>query len=162
MLQRRDRIVTVFLSAAEGGLNLDMPPDISERLRRRGAAAGALIASRFKEPSRLTGATEEMNWESHRWLRFRSAMGSLREYLSQFASGLSKQNSPDVSYSQLILTEEGIPRHHYPIAAKQKNFVEHATQHIAGIGHEIAALDTLDDDLPKPSPKLVPRASLDS
>jgi len=158
----RDRIVTVFLDPDEGGLNLDMPQPVLERLQLRGAAAGALIVSHFKAPSLLAPGKAEMNWENHRWLRFRSEMGALREHLSSFRRGDCEPEPPDVPYDSLILASDGTPVHHYPIDPAHRTEVAALTKEVSALGDSIAALDTLDDHLPKPPPHLVLRGSLDS
>ncbi|MBV8748225.1 MAG: patatin-like phospholipase family protein [Candidatus Eremiobacteraeota bacterium] len=156
----RDRIVTVFLSNDEGGLNLDMPPSILKRLRARGAAAGALIASRFEEPSTLPPGGTAMNWENHRWLRYRSTMGALKEYLAQFEGAIANPEPPDVPYDALIRATDGTPVHSYPIAAGARDAVAHATDQTTQLATEFDGLATLDDRLPKPPPNLVVRADL--
>ena len=158
----RDRIVTVFLSADEGGLNLDMPPAVLARLRDRGAAAGTLIASRFKEPSLLPPGGAVMNWENHRWLRYRSAMGSLKAYLSKFAKGYDVPESPDVTYAALIGATDGIPAHTYKLPGGSRAGVAAVTANSSTLGTALDAVTALDDRLPKPSPNLVTRASMKS
>jgi predicted acylesterase/phospholipase RssA len=159
----RDRIVTVFLDdTKEGGLNLDMPPDVLERLRLRGIAAGALIAGRFKTPSLLPAGKGGMDWENHRWLRFRSTMGALRAYLSRFTYGFRDPLQPDVPYEKLILASDGTPVHHYPVRAEKRTDVDEVAKQVADLGENIAQLDTLDDRLPKPPPQLVLRGSLET
>jgi hypothetical protein len=44
----RDRIVHVALSEDEGGLNLNMPKDVIDKVGERGALAGELLAERYK------------------------------------------------------------------------------------------------------------------
>ena len=158
----RDRIVTVFLDKDEGGLNLDMPHAILTRLRDRGAAAGKLIAGRFKEPSTLPPGPGAMNWENQRWLRFRSTMGALRAYLPLFRRALDQPESPDVPYEALILATDGTPVHRYPIDPSKRADVDALAKDIATIGTRIDALETLGDELPHPLPQLVLRPSLDS
>jgi len=158
----RDRIVTVFLSDKEGGLNLDMPPDVLKRLRLRGAAAGALIAGRFKEPSTLPPGKGSMNWENHRWSRFRSTMGALKTYLKAFATAMQDPQPPDVPYDALIMASDGTPAHRYPIAPDDRAEVDAMAKRIEQAGIDIAKLATLDDELPKPPPLLTLRASLDT
>ncbi|MDB5069279.1 MAG: hypothetical protein JWM87_390, partial [Candidatus Eremiobacteraeota bacterium] len=156
----RDRIVTVFLSADEGGLNLDMPPAVLGRLRDRGSAAGALLAKRFKDPSVLAPDGVGMNWENHRWLRYRSEMGSFKSYLARFAKGFDQSQSPDVKYSALIEATDGTPVHAYALPPESRAAVANVTARAAELGTAIDALSAIDDDLPKPPPNLVVRASL--
>ena len=63
----RDRVVHVFLSQDEGGMNLSMPKERVDALTRRGSAAGK--------------AVQELDWDGHRWTRFRTAMAQLQDKL---------------------------------------------------------------------------------
>lgn len=65
----RDRIVEVSMHPGEGGLNLAMPATVIHALSARGDLAGQKL-SQFDLPA-------------HRWIRFRTAMGSLSEVLEQ-------------------------------------------------------------------------------
>ena len=65
----RDRVVHVFLSPEEGGMNLTMPPERVASLTRRGEAAGQ--------------AVQNLDWDGHRWSRFRTAMDQLQQKLEQ-------------------------------------------------------------------------------
>jgi hypothetical protein len=158
----RDRIVTVYLADDEGGLNLDMPEDVLERLRLRGAAAGALIAGRFKAPSLLPSGAGAMDWENHRWLRFRSTMGALRGHLTTFARSFRNPQQPDVPYHDLIVAADGTPAHRYAVPPAQRAAVDSVAQRAAELGDALAGLDVLDDELPKPIPQMVIRGRLES
>jgi predicted acylesterase/phospholipase RssA len=68
----RDRIIHISHLDTEGGMNLDMPRDLIERLSMRGAAAGYKIGARFEQPD---------VWSSHLWTRYRSALAMLQTLL---------------------------------------------------------------------------------
>lgn len=57
MTGQRERIAHIYLSAGEGGLNLDMKPEISRALMSYGLIAGRKFAS------------GEFNFEEHQWRR---------------------------------------------------------------------------------------------
>jgi predicted acylesterase/phospholipase RssA len=159
----RDRIVTVYLDADEGGLNLDMPPLVLKRLQNRGAAAGTLIASRFTAPSVLDPAKPEApDWENHRWLRFRSTMGALKTYLTRFSHGANAPEPPDVRYDALVNADAGTPVRSYAIPPASRPVISALTGRAATLGDDLAAQPALDDSLPKPSPNLVVRGNLKS
>ena len=65
----RDRVVHVYLTEEEGGLNLAMPPERVTALTRRGEAAGQ--------------AVQNLDWDGHRWTRFRTAMAQIQEKLDR-------------------------------------------------------------------------------
>jgi hypothetical protein len=89
----RDRVVTVYSGADEGGLNLSMPADVVARLSTRGQFAGRRLVERF-------GPTGE-DWNNHRWLRFRAAMAALSEWFAGFEKGY---RAPAPTSYEAILT----------------------------------------------------------
>jgi predicted acylesterase/phospholipase RssA len=64
----RDRIVHVSLRPNEGGLNLNMPPELISRLSERGRTAGTLLRTTF-------------SFSEHMWVRYRLTMCSIHDYL---------------------------------------------------------------------------------
>lgn len=87
----RDRIVHVELSAAEGGLNLDMPEAVIRRVAERGRiAAEALLARYHPDGPKLDPLTErpaERVWERHRWVRTRAFLAAFEELSRKFLRG---------------------------------------------------------------------------
>ena len=159
----RDRIVTVFLDTDEGGLNLDMPPEVLSRLQKRGAAAGALLASRFRDPSTLDPVKPpQLGWENHRWLRFRTTMSSLRAFLGMFGGDVRNPEAPDVSYSALIEARNGTPARSYPLKTSDRTGVDALVRDTVSLADSYDNLGALDDHQPNPPPHLVPRGSLKS
>jgi hypothetical protein len=76
----RDRIVHVKLKKDEGGLNLNMPKSIIDRVGARGEKAGKLLAARFADDPGLdpqSGEPITLTWENHRWIRYRTIMAGL-------------------------------------------------------------------------------------
>jgi predicted acylesterase/phospholipase RssA len=65
----RDRVAHIYLSEQEGGMNLSMPRRRVERLTRRGRIAGQKV--------------QTLDWDGHRWTRYRSAVAQLEERLDQ-------------------------------------------------------------------------------
>jgi hypothetical protein len=157
----RDRIVTVYLAPSEGGLNLDMPPQLLQRLRKRGTAAGAEIVARFAAPSVLTDGPTEMNWENHRWLRYRTTMAALRSYLGAFRTALEKPEKPDVPYVEFLRANSGVPTKEYPLEDSERADVIKLTEDLRAAGATIAALTTLADHVPQPPPQLDLRSRVD-
>jgi len=158
-----DRIVTVFLDPDEGGLNLDMPRDVLQRLEARGAAAGALIANRFEARSVLNPATPKpIGWENHRWLRIRTTMGALKAYLGDWTHGYRSPELPDVAYDALITAADGTPATSFPIRASSRPAVQAFADRTAILGADYQQQPTLDDALPSPPPRLVLRRNLKS
>lgn len=93
----RDRVVHVSLDESrEGGMNLDMPPDVIQRLGTRGQLAGRKLARRFGPE----GDGTPLTWDNHRWVRFRSSMSLLEELLREVRE-MVDDPGPD-GYSELI------------------------------------------------------------
>lgn len=66
----RERIVRIYLTGDEGGLNLNMSPETSRKLMDYGRDAGACLAQDF-------------NFDEHRWRRTLTSYDQLDETLSQ-------------------------------------------------------------------------------
>ena len=78
----RDRIVTVYHTPEQGGMNLDMREEVIDRLTNRGLAAAEALIARFVGTTPIPhGATA---WDEHRWVRFRTAAASLERWLRRF------------------------------------------------------------------------------
>jgi hypothetical protein len=69
----RDRIAHIAFDKGEGGLNLSMPIDVIEGLGLRGELAGLRLRERFADEPR----TAPISFDSHRWVRYRTAMTAL-------------------------------------------------------------------------------------
>ncbi len=83
----RDRIYHVDMADGEGGLNIAMPPEVVARLEAKGAtAADALIGHFTRDMPNKNGT----GWDNHRWLRYRTTMAQLEEYLAHFANGMEE------------------------------------------------------------------------
>ncbi len=151
----RDRIVTVLLSDNEGGLNLDMPPAILNDLRDRGTAAGKLIVSRFADAAGETPANR-INWQNHRWLRLRTLLRALQDYLGEYDKNyeLDKQQ-----WTDLI---DNPPSGTYTLPPSTRDAILKLLEDAAKVGDEIDAIAGLDKNLPKPPPQLVLRPDLSS
>jgi hypothetical protein len=91
----RDRIATVLHTEKEGGLNLNMDPRDIERLSARGRVAGEIFVNEF-------------DFENHRWIRYRSVMQLLEDYLQRYAAGWGADVVGDevASYREMV---EGPP-----------------------------------------------------
>src|SRR5262249_34368834 len=103
----RDRIGHVKLAPNEGGLNLNMPPEIIASVSARGARAAELLVARFaphptKDPK--TGKEIELTWDNHRWVRYRSMMAALevsaRRFRATWIDGVKQK--PWRSFDELL------------------------------------------------------------
>ncbi len=96
----RDRTIHIKLDPKrEGGLNLNMPPDVTRVLGLRGRVAGLMLRERFGEPPTDPGAP---SWDNHRWIQYRTLMASLEQLLAGLVRGVSDPLAGDRPYEELI------------------------------------------------------------
>ncbi|WP_164019160.1 patatin-like phospholipase family protein [Pyxidicoccus trucidator] len=70
----RERILQLFLDANEGGLNLDMEPEVLERIQLKGCYAARELLTRY-------GDTDSVHFSEHRWVRMHVLMSELERQL---------------------------------------------------------------------------------
>jgi predicted acylesterase/phospholipase RssA len=101
----RDRVVEIWLTPEEGGLNLDMPRATIEALIARGGEAGRRIAHRFASPA----DGEPMSWDGHRWARLRSGMAGLMDALHNLRQAVASPMAPDQPITALLADRDAPP-----------------------------------------------------
>lgn len=82
------RVVTIFQGSDEGGLNLDMPPEVVGHLAARGAGAGRRLLDRFAGPE--PGVRDAEGWTLHRWTRLRLTLAGYQQWVDRFATAYSR------------------------------------------------------------------------
>lgn len=162
----RDRIATIAIAPDEGGLNLDMDAETIARLRRRGIAAARTLITRFAAPSELKPEAPIESWEGHRWTRLRLEFETLGEHLARFDLAYARPWQPnDVPYSQLIAADDAraIPLRSYPLGggAAGRFDAGRLASAVAAIAGDFSAASCIANSIPKPTPSLVLRPSLD-
>jgi predicted acylesterase/phospholipase RssA len=145
----RDRVVTVYTGADEGGLNLSMPTEVVTRLSIRGRFAAQRLVEQFGPGGK--------GWDNHRWLRFRAATAALSEWLAGFEEGYT--SPAPTSYDAILAGEARQPS--YPLTADR---LAAARVRITELRTQIDEWatppeDTFTDNRPKQPPviRLVPR-----
>lgn len=141
----RDRVVTVYTTAAEGGLNLSMPPGTVTTLADRGRVAGAKLVTKFAGHTKgnLSG------FDRHRWLRLRASLAGVAEWLDEFAETFDESVNGALSYSDLVA-----------LPADQLRFYNHDLTRVRAMVAELRTLagavdtDKLSVDAPRPRAKL--------
>ena len=94
----RERVATVGLKAAEGGLNLAMPPATILGL----VALGGIAARRLQRAFNAPRTDGQLNaWDRHRWVRLRSTLAATQRQLHAIAA--SKPEPDDVSNVALLV-----------------------------------------------------------
>jgi hypothetical protein len=172
----RDRIVHVQLAPNEGGLNLNMPPEVISGLSTRGEFAGKLLAARFAlEPGKdpKTGEQIELTWDNHRWIRYRSMMAALEVLTRRFRAAWHETGKPWRSYSELLRRDAGVEPQSYPLERpEQFDFAVCTTDQFLGLADSWISQDQAFDrgsrstvgETPRPKPvlRLVPPGSNDA
>ncbi|MFZ0031316.1 MAG: hypothetical protein WAK84_05535 [Candidatus Cybelea sp.] len=94
----RDRIVHVYLNAAEGGMNLNMSPELLEKLAARGTCAGQRLIDNFAQPNPAAcgsaGENETVqptNWDNHCVVRYRTSMALFENWIRQFCNAYTPE-----------------------------------------------------------------------
>ncbi|MEA2560049.1 MAG: hypothetical protein QOH06_1553 [Acidobacteriota bacterium] len=114
----RDRSVEIFMKHGEGGLSLDMAPEVIKALAARGERAGKAISERFAADA----PQEAMSWDGHRWTRFRSGMAGLFESLVELRrSAKAPPMAGGRSLQTLLGNNEELPTHKYETDAQRES-----------------------------------------
>jgi len=164
----RDRIIHIRLNDGEGGMNLDMKPEIIADLGKRGEAAGDLLSARFapnpdKDPQ--TGEEIQLTWDNHRWVRYRATMAALEDIARRFRRSFRQSadpTSPWESYDRLIEREVGdAPSHQWANSSQRDHAIaitKAFTQFVDGWEDEDQTFDHTDPEGKGRSPR--PKSSL--
>src|SRR5215208_481382 len=134
----RDRVVHVYLDESrQGGLNLDMPPEVIARLSARGRAAGELLRARYAElPTSPTG----VSWDNHRWVRYRILMDRIEDVLRKARESFdAPPEAGDRPYPALVARAEGEPPTSYPWSRVQAAAAPDATRQLFRLSEQWAA-----------------------
>jgi hypothetical protein len=140
----RDRVVRLRLNDREGGINLNMDPDLIADLGKRGAAAAAVLLHRFQWPaipneqledqavpspldaadagrSRTTGWN---GWDFQRWVRLDVLLRTVADKSNGLCCALG-QPAHSATYHSLLQQAQAIapPGHAAPLTAKEAEAV---------------------------------------
>jgi hypothetical protein len=144
----RDRIAHVSLSDDEGGLNLTMPPERIEALTERGRLAAGLLATAYTEAE----PGQDITWDNHRWVRFRSSIAVLETMNTLFATGYSGPplRADEATYAELV---DKPPSYHLKGKIWQRQVALAEVQAIESVGKTVEdAPGSMEVGQPKPAP----------
>ena len=144
----RDRVIRLYLKQGEGGLNLNMQPELVTRLAGLGEQAAERLIARFAPP-----ATTPMGMDNHRWVRLRNLAAVLERDLSGLHRVIHAQ-PPDLrSWSALIADRSGAPpdRELYGIDGLQPKKLEELLQQLAALSYALAEPPTVSDGPKRPA-----------
>jgi hypothetical protein len=117
----RDRIVHVGLEPNEGGLNINMPPELVSRLGNYGALAGVDMRTEF-------------DLDEHRWRRFLVAMDRMDHTLDEIAAAYNGQGGIE-SFAAFLSR--------YPYPPNPVSYKEAARDHLETLKTRVADLAEL-------------------
>jgi predicted acylesterase/phospholipase RssA len=83
----RDRVARIRLCPGEGGMNLNMEPEIIERLAKRGEDAANELIQRYA--IKLSDGSEATGWDEHRFVRFNNLLKMMKARLPALVEALS-------------------------------------------------------------------------
>ena len=154
----RDRIAHVHLNdETEGGLNLNMPPELICELGERGEEAARLLIEHFTLPA----GEIELSWDNHRWVRYRSMMGLLEGILNEMEFAIKNPVPGDRTYEDLIVREFDDAPDSYDWKNKsQRTFAHKATGELMALIAKWQSLrandssSTFTTGAPRPQPEL--------
>jgi hypothetical protein len=118
----RDRIVTIYLTAREGGMNLQMNGELIDSLGERGRQAAGLLVARYADD----GAA---GWHNHRWVRHRSLMAMLERLFGQVSAVWTAEPGRGVPTYKAMLDPTGRPAS-YPLPARAQPWVRTRTEQV--------------------------------
>lgn len=146
---QRDRIVQVGLAPEEGGLNLAMDKSTIMALYERGQLAGRLLVSRFALRE------HHMNWENHKWIRYRSFMAALERVLSNYHAAFDAELDLGEDY-KVLLDQPQSRAPSYPLKPKAKQrLAKQVTKELLALSELwVNDAETLIENSPSPKPKL--------
>ena len=89
----RDRIVRIPLTSKQGGLNLNMPPELVTFLAEQGEKCAVEILRHFdpEDPARHS----VMTWDNHRWIRLRTILSGLEKMCEQAVTACENPENGD-------------------------------------------------------------------
>jgi hypothetical protein len=148
----RDRIAHIYLSEDEGGLNLNMPREVIDKIAGFGTEAAERLADRFLR-GRDQGAATPMTWDNHRWIRYRSTMEVMKDFLSRFSKSLRSPEPGDRSYAELVRRQPGEPPNSYRFAEAEREGAADITLALGELGQEMSDCD-FSKNAPHPEPGL--------
>ncbi len=154
----RDRIVTIFTSPHEGGMNLNMTEKSVLSLSERGRGAAQRLVTTFAgdKPGRVP--TE--GWDNHRWIRFRTLMAALSEMLVSLRAGFESHPPGTTPYREWVGVIDDCdadgPLPSYPVEGDRRAAVNKRTQGLVETAQrwQDETGDAFTHEAPEPRPKM--------
>jgi hypothetical protein len=139
----RDRIVHISLSGEEGGMNLNMPQEVLNRIAAKGTQAGDLL--------------KRFSFENHYWIRWRILASAVQRYTIAVAA--SDESHPRIAaYADAYQLPKGgePPSYRFPSADRR----EEAQRLYARLVTKGKEWEDLGPDLSEDSPRPLPQMQI--
>lgn len=147
---QRDRIVQVGLASDEGGLNLNMERCTIDALFERGQKAGRMLVDRFAQ------SKHRLDWDNHKWVRYRSFMAALDQTLLEYRKAFEKDPALGKRYQELIdRTKDQKPKSYRFNSEETKQLVQEITTALLALAEtSSSSAGDLQLNAPQPVSKL--------
>ena len=148
----RDRIAHIYLDPEQGGLNLNMEANVVEEIAGYGGEAARRLEDRFLR-GEDNGEPTPMTWDNQRWIRYRSTMEVVKDFLARFSASLKSPEPGDGSYLELIRRDPVEAPNSYRFAEAEREGAVDITHELADLGQEMGDCD-FSRNAPRPKPGL--------
>lgn len=137
----RDRIVHVSLQGTEGGMNLNMPQEVLNRISAKGAIAGQRFA--------------EFSFANHYWVRWRNLSAALQRYTVEFADQTDPDRGvPAYAEAYALPTGAGAPPSYVLRSSAASQAAQAMYAQLRAQGVQWKQGPALSDSAPRPTPQL--------
>lgn len=151
----RDRVLRIYLKKNEGGLNLNMPPEVLQTLTKVGEDGAAALGERFRP-----GSADPMNFDNHRWVRVRNLTAVLENDMSSIHTSLLAAVPLTRSWQQLLAgATSRTGRDQYQATDEQSRKIEAMVEQLRSLSKVSGAQpDLLQEKAPRRTPtvRIVP------
>jgi predicted acylesterase/phospholipase RssA len=148
----RDRIVTIWHTDKQGGMNLAMPEPVVTKLADRGEAAAAKLVAQFAGSQ--PGVEPTWGWDNDRWIRFRTATAGLEAWLEKFREKYAMDAPGATLYSRLAGPGANAEVPSYKPTEARRTQVNKHTEELLDMADAWAGDDAMAYNAPRPRPRM--------
>lgn len=148
----RDRIVTIWHTDKEGGMNLAMDDHVVTDLAARGEAAAGKLVDQFGGPR--PGVEPTWGWDNDRWIRFRAATAGLDAWLEQFRDKYATDVAGATPYSRLAGAGADAELPSYNLTQARRDQVNAHTGELLNMSDSWVSDDAMAHNAPRPRPRM--------